>query len=545
MPRPSYILALAWSAATAAFALPATPATPQELLKTAVEARFLGDRTGVCIAAAIVGDQPATAIVCADPANPRKLDAHTAFELGSVTKTMTSALLADLILKGGLTLDDPLSRLLPPGTKVPDFQGKPITLGHILSHRSGLPSLPGRMRPTDETNPYASLTPEQLLGSLEDVKLEAAPGTHYRYSNFAMMLLSYGLARRSGKDFPTLLAEGIFQPLGMTDAHVARLEKPGMEVQGHRSSGRPTPPWDFPGDLAGAGGVRASLTDLVHYVEGELGTRQSSITPALRLTQATVADATLPAMAMNWILVPLGGRNILVHEGSTGGFTSLVALDPENHQGAVLLADTSLANLGGLIPLGLTLLDANAPPAGFPRRRSTPGELLLSRMAGRFILAGDQKMYLEVKDGKLYAQAEGQARLELGYDSTGDFFAEDLDLIIHPVRGAKSYTFVLRQGGGQVKAERVLAEAPDAKALKALLGQYKVPTGFSVTVTAHGEQLYVQGSGQAETPVEATDKDVFYSDASGAEFTFVRNAAGKVTSLLLRQNGQTVTAVKK
>ena len=93
--------------------------------------------------------------------------------------------------------------------------------------------------------------------------------------------------------------EGIFRPLGMEDAHVARLDKPGAEVQGHLSNGRPTPAWDFPGDLAGAGGVRASLTDLVHYVEGELGTRKSAITPALRLTQTTVTDATPPAMAIS------------------------------------------------------------------------------------------------------------------------------------------------------------------------------------------------------------------------------------------------------
>ena len=528
--------------ALAASFLPAFAATPQEELRTAVEARFLGDRTGACIAAAIVGDRPATAFVCADPKNARKLDDHATFEIGSVAKTMVSALVAELILKGEASLEDPLAKFLPKGTKVPDFQGHPITLGHILSHRSGLPSLPGRMHPALDANPYASLTPEELLGSLEDVKLEAAPGTTYHYSNFAMMVLSYALARRSGQDLQTLLAREVFKPLDMQDAHITR--EAGREAEGHLSNGRPAPAWDFPVDMAGAGGVRASLSDLVHYVEGELGTRKSAITAALRLTQDTLVTATPPAMAMNWVIIPLKNRNILLHEGGTAGFSSLVALDPENHQGVVLLSDTSLTNVGGLIPLGLSLLDVGAPPAGFPHRTATPGELVVSRMVGRFVLPGGQKMFVERRDGRLFAQAEGEPSLELGYDSTGDFYALDRDLIIHPLRTPTGFTFVLRQGGGQIKAERLLTEAMDEKALQVYTGLYKVATGFSLKVFTRGPQLVVQGAGQQETPVEATDKEVFSSETSGAEFTFVKDAKGKVTSVLIRQNGKTLKADK-
>ena len=124
-------------------------------------------------------------------------------------------------------------------------------------------------------------------------------------------------------------------------------------------------------------------------------------------------------------------------------------------------------------------------------------------MAGRFNLPGGQKMTLEIKAGKLFAQAEGEPSLELGYDSTGDFYALDQDLIVHPVLTAKGYTFSIRQGGGQIKAERILATPPDASALKIYLGVYKFPIGFSVKVFTRGNQLIVQGDGQMETPVEA------------------------------------------
>lgn len=523
----------------AASVLPA--ATPQQQLRTSVEARFLGDRTGICIAAALVGDTTATAIVAADPQRAPKVDEHTAFEIGSVAKTMASALVADLILKGEASLDDPLTRFLPQGAKAPDFEGKPITLAHILSHRSGLPSLPGRLHPEDEANPYASLTSAQLVGSLEDVKLDAAPGTRYRYSNFAMMLLSSALARRSGLDYEALLSQKIFKPLGMEDARIRRTGR--AEAQGHASNGRPAGAWDFPVDMAGVGGVRASLADMVHYVEAELGRRPSPISAAMQRTQVPL-EASMPPMAMNWMIVTVAGRKILYHEGATGGFSSLVALDPDRRRGVALLADTSLSNLGGLVPLGLSLLDDSVPAPGFPRRPVPPGTGLLEGMTGRYLLPGGVKAALSVKDGALGAQIEGQPSMNLGFDSAGDFYALDQDAVIHPVRGSGGYTFFLRQGGGQVKAERVLPDPLDEAAVQLLVGKYWASKDFSVKVIRRGTYLFVQGTNQAEVQVEPVDKDVFQAPG-GAEFAFTRNGAGKVTGLVIKQNGSSVKAERR
>src|SRR5262249_39610417 len=148
-------------------------------LHEAIAARIEGDRTGVCVAVAVIEKETRTAFVCADPEHARAIDEHTTFEIGSVTKTMTSALLAELVLKGAVKLDDPLASLLPKGTRVPEFDGQSITIKHVITHTSGLPALPGRMHATDPNNPYAALTPTQLLESLGDVKLSAAPGTNW------------------------------------------------------------------------------------------------------------------------------------------------------------------------------------------------------------------------------------------------------------------------------------------------------------------------------------------------------------------------------
>lgn len=112
-------------------------------LKAALSQRFTGDRTGACVAAGVIDNGTvATAYFCADPKSARPYDEHTAFEIGSVTKTMTAALLAELIATHDIALDDPIAKLLPPGTSVPSFNGHEITVGEIVTHTSGLPAIP-------------------------------------------------------------------------------------------------------------------------------------------------------------------------------------------------------------------------------------------------------------------------------------------------------------------------------------------------------------------------------------------------------------------
>src|SRR5262245_55395891 len=107
------------SLAAVALATTSALAMSDNDLRATLEQRFKGDRTGACIAAAVI-DKGTTAntYVCADPRSQRPYDEQTAFEIGSVTKTMTAALLAEFIARDEVTLDDPISKLLPRGTSV-------------------------------------------------------------------------------------------------------------------------------------------------------------------------------------------------------------------------------------------------------------------------------------------------------------------------------------------------------------------------------------------------------------------------------------------
>jgi serine-type D-Ala-D-Ala carboxypeptidase/endopeptidase len=94
---------------------------------------------------------------------------------------------------------------------VPSFNGHEISIRDIVTHTSGLPPFPWLI--ADTSNPYATLTERDLLDALAATKLTRAPGSQWEYSNFATMVFSYALARRSGKDFETLLRERLLAPL--------------------------------------------------------------------------------------------------------------------------------------------------------------------------------------------------------------------------------------------------------------------------------------------------------------------------------------------
>ena len=104
-------------------------------LKSIVEQRLLGDRTGACFAVAFIDQSVSRAYVCAAPKDLKRISPDTAFEVGSVTNTMTSALLADLILQGKASLENPISNYLPEGTVVPSFEGKAILITGASSGR--------------------------------------------------------------------------------------------------------------------------------------------------------------------------------------------------------------------------------------------------------------------------------------------------------------------------------------------------------------------------------------------------------------------------
>ena len=116
-------------------------------------------------------------------------DAEAIYEIGSISKVFTATLLADMVNRGEVALAEPIAKFLPKTVKVPERNGKQITLQDLATHKSALPRLPTNLQPKDPTNPYADYTVDNLYAFLNSHTLTRDIGAQEEYSNLGVGLL--------------------------------------------------------------------------------------------------------------------------------------------------------------------------------------------------------------------------------------------------------------------------------------------------------------------------------------------------------------------
>ena len=538
--------------AAGSMAGPASAAITEAELQQRLQTRFASDRTGACVLAAVVlPTQVLRGRVCAAPRADGGPGFEQAFEIGSISKTMTAFLVADLVAAGRWKLDDPIAKHLPAGHTVPRQGQRQITVRDLVTHRAALPPLPPGWVPQDPANPYASLSQPELLAALARTPLQGAIGQAASYSNFGMMVLSVAVARTLAAepgtpgDLELALATRLFAPLGMSGAYIARPPAGTKAAAGHLPTGQTTPAWTWAAmpNAAGVGGVRARLDDMVRYAQAQLGLLDTPLTARLLSTQAEQA----PGSGMNWMRAKVQGHDLVLHEGGTGGFSSLLALEPAQQQAVVLLADTALTDLGGLGPLALSLLDPAAPVP--PARRAVPMSAgLRAAVVGQYTLAG-MAVKVWAEGDRLLAQAADQAVMELRTDEQGDLYPMGVSALLRPVmEGGRMTRFAWHQGGGMMEGVRVGSERPATAsnpAWVAWAGVYRLAPQFALRVYEDAGKLMVQGTGQPAIEAAVAGPDLLRIAAVGAEVSFQRNDKGEVMGLTLRQGGQVLPGKKE
>ncbi|MEU4763546.1 serine hydrolase domain-containing protein [Actinosynnema sp. NPDC023794] len=248
--------------------------------------------------------------------------AHTRFELGSLTKTFTGLLLAEMADRGEVDLVDPVRRHLPPGSA--PFLRPDVTLERLATHTSGLPRLPPgllrRAAPRWRTNPYRDFDAADFAAALRRTR-SRAPG-RYRYSNFGGALLGEALSRAAGRPYAELLAERVLRPLRLTDTDCST----SAQVTGYLR-GRPRPPWEIPG-MPAAGALRSSALDLLRYLTAHLPPFTGPLGHAVAEAGRPRASAGDHDVCLVWNLRRRSGRELLFHSGATRGCTAFAAFSP-------------------------------------------------------------------------------------------------------------------------------------------------------------------------------------------------------------------------
>src|SRR5687768_10363706 len=151
----------------------------------------------------------------ADVEHEAPVTERTFFRLASVTKQFTAAALLQQVEDGTLALDDPLSRHLP---KFRAPGGDP-TLQQLLNHTSGIRSITSLPDFRQKIVPLRSAS--DVLSVIDGLPADFAPGDGFEYNNSAYILAGEIAASAAGLDYPTLIEQRIFEPLGMRDSGYA------------------------------------------------------------------------------------------------------------------------------------------------------------------------------------------------------------------------------------------------------------------------------------------------------------------------------------
>ena len=271
-------------------------------------------------------------------------DAHTLYEIGSVSKVLTSLALADAVARGEVELTTPVASLLPDSLVMSTYADRPIRLVDLATHTSGLPRLPVDLAMTadfDIADPYARYTPERLLAFLETVELETAPGDTYGYSNLGVGLLGYALARQAGASYAETVQARVLRPLGMDETFVDVPDAFASRfADAHGQTGDRVPHWTWTDANAGAGGWRSTADDLLMLVEAAIRPESTALAAPMALALAPQKEAgDARAIGLGWHLSPLGEHTLVWHNGMVGGSTAFIGVLPEVGVGVVVLAN--------------------------------------------------------------------------------------------------------------------------------------------------------------------------------------------------------------
>ena len=288
------------------------------------------------------------------------LDGRSLLEIGSITKVFTAITLAEMAERGALRLEDPVQRYLPDGVRAPEKDGRAITLLDLATQTSGLPRLPDNLRITNMGDPYADYTVAGIHEFLNGHSLRREPGAQYEYSNLGMGLLGHVLALRAGTGYETLVTECILEPLAMRSTAITLDETLRARLApGHNALDAVVPNWHIPA-LAGAGALRSTVEDMLAFLEANLRPDTTTVLgrAILRSHEGRIpAGSPTMSIAMAWHVLRFRDRDILWHNGGTGGYRGFIGFDAVAGHGIVILSNANVS----VDDLGFHLIDPSFP----------------------------------------------------------------------------------------------------------------------------------------------------------------------------------------
>ncbi|MGE3243044.1 MAG: serine hydrolase domain-containing protein, partial [Pirellulales bacterium] len=416
---------------------------------------------------------------------------------------------------------------------------------------------------TGAKDPYREYDSKLSAAFLSEYKLPRQPGAEQEYSNFAVSVLGYLVAEKAGKSYQELLRERIADPLDMTDCTVSlspdqqrRLATP------HDKFGSATSSWTF-ADLPGAGGIHATMRDMMRFAKAQLNPPPGKLGEAIELAWSVQrpADSSGSAMGLGWMIA--GDGQTRWHNGQTGGFHTALFINRELKCAVVILCNTAAGDKIDQLAAQLVQKAAGLQVELEPDEPADPDAdklaidaKLRGRLVGRYQLAPNFIFDVQDRDGHLMVGITNQPTQEVHPDSPTRWSYRGVDATLEfklPKTGS-ARSLVLHQNGIEQTARRIGKAtevgsddesdglAIDAKLRGRLAGRYQLAPDFIFTVEDRDGHLMVSITNQPTNEVYPDSPTRWSYRGIDAALEFKLPKTGRARSLVLHQNGVEQTA---
>ncbi len=342
----------------------------------------------------------------ADPSDSAPATANTVYRVGSVSKLFTDIGVMQLVERGELDLDVPITDYLPDFRPENPFE-TPITLRWLMTHRSGLVREPPVGHYLDSSGPSLAETVRSLNGT----KLVYPPGTRTKYSNAAIAVAGYVLEQTQHVPFARYLERAVLEPAGLSSSAFGpdssiegRVAKAQMWTYDGRRFDAPT----FQLGMAPAASMYSTVLDLGRFLSMLFAASDDEAGIILRAE--TLRDMWTAPRDETGVPAPYGigfrvsdfqGHRRVGHDGAIYGFATTLAALPDDELGAVVIASRDIANTITARIAHAALAEMLAAGAG--RSASVPPQTdavppsLVKQLAGRYgVPNAGRRAYVEL-----------------------------------------------------------------------------------------------------------------------------------------------------
>jgi CubicO group peptidase (beta-lactamase class C family) len=266
-------------------------------------------------------------------------DENTVFNIASVTKTFTAALILKLQEQKKLSVSDALSKYYP---GYPN--GDKITIHHLLTHTAGIPDYlqQKEFQAIDQTKP---VTLETMIAFFKDKPLLFEPGTAFRYSNSDYTLLGYIIEKVTGLPYGTALETYIFKPLHLD--HTSYGPPQNGSATGYMMYYKKNQRASFvvdPSISYATGAIYSTVKDLYKWHQA---LQTNKLLSAHSLLAAYKSDKG--PYGYGWFTDSLYGRQRVSHDGNIPGFKSNINRFPQDDLCVIALSNANNSGVGGIV----------------------------------------------------------------------------------------------------------------------------------------------------------------------------------------------------